>query len=460
MMPRCVLESAAMRQYSAPLLGLLAALGAVAAVYVSPAHLLSAIGILAGLWMLPKIGRRPEIGLYGFLLTYPLNAFTASQEVLTLSIPNMLLLITSAAVLARFKEYRLTPPIRRVLLLLPIFLAASLAGVLMAEEPLAALRGMATRIGYCLTILVLVTLLNDWERIKRVLRYIIMSATLASAATVLLVFFPSLLPSSLQNVDETESLLRGLPSVRPTALFVNVHPFASWSVYALAVCAIALLSPQLFGIRKRWTGLALFLLSLGLLVNQTRIAWVSVLVTMLLALCLAPWYLAGKRKTAIALLAMTTVVGLSFISPQAIADEVLAGEREQSTVERVIQYQIAFNIVAEHPWIGIGPGAAANDLEAVGLHHNIHNIFLEELVAFGIVGFIPYIAFLPLALIGPIKLLLSAQREQRLIGTSLLLAAIAALIVYQVYSGVGEKSYWVMLGLSTASSRLYLPPHT
>ena len=441
-------------------LGILGALMGVIVLQLSTTVLTVGVTLLVWILMLPSIWRRPQVGLYAFLLTYPLAALFTTQELITVSIPNAFLLTTSLLLLTRLKRYEPHPPlIRRILVLVPIFLVVSLAVVLMAPEPAVALRGMSTRIGYCLTVLVLVVLLRDWEKIRVALKCMVVSATLASIATILLIFMPDLLPKPLQNVGQIEPLLRVLPGVRPTGLFVSVHSFASWVVYALAITSMSLFSPRLFGVRRRWAVLSMMLMGCGLLVNQTRIAWLAVLVLSALAICFAPLYVSGRRRQSLLLLAAFGLFGTWFAlnsnSVKTTAENfVWGGERELSSAERVVQYQIAFNLLREHPWFGIGPAGASFYLESAGLHPNIHNIFLEELVAFGIVGFVPYIAFLPLALAGPLKLLLSNRRDHSLVGASILIASISVMVVYQVYSGVGEKGYWITIGLGAAASRL------
>ncbi len=460
-MNRTLLPIAIVTVLVAALLGLLL-------IFAPLSYALLTLGIIGALACFIPISHKPEIGIYALILSYPFGSLYLSDKVANLSIPNVLLVITALAVLGRMVRHRrvlgeVGPVIRFAFILLPIFLIAVIPSILVAPDREIALRYLPTRTGYALTYVLIVILIRDITKIKTALKCLVASAGLASAATLALGFFPGMLPPELMYLSETaEPLIEGLSTARPTGLFAAAAVFNSWVILALPIAVLSSLRTNSFGIPRYLSVVASSVILGALLLNQTRAGWIAGAVVIALLLCWAPLYLRGKRWAAVlrtaALVGIVLLMGIQASRRvEGFIDWFVYGPgRVGSVIERQRQYELAFQAIRSHPWFGLGPfGINVLYLEPSGLHPSLHNIYLEELVFSGLVGFIPYIAFLPLSLYAPFKLMWgSVVQELRLVAGAIVLGSLGALTVYQSYPGAGEKSYWIMLGLCASTSYL------
>src|SRR6266436_6191174 len=115
--------------------GLLGALLAVCLVFLRASELIFALGALLAAFSFSRIYHRPEFGVCLFVLTYPLTSLFPDQQVIALSIPNILLLITSFMLLLKVIGNRqilrdVGPVIQYSYYLIPIFLVTIVPGIL------------------------------------------------------------------------------------------------------------------------------------------------------------------------------------------------------------------------------------------------------------------------------------------------------------------------------------------
>ena len=426
------------------------------------------VGLLGGAALFIMLFWRPELGIYAFILAYPLASVSLGERFFEVSVPNILLLSTLAVLLSNMllRRHAVKPagPILKFMIAsLPVFVLSCIPSILLADDVRLAMRYLPTRIGYAITFFVIIAFITDAGKIKNALKCLVLSAGIASALTILVGWRPELLPETLRLVSVTPALIEGLPDVRPAALFVSYLPFASWTVLALGICGVFILRPQILEVRR-----SLYLGIFGLMIaalayNQTRAGWVAA-VFVLFLLCSAPWYLAGKRRASLALLISFCLLSLLLIfatDRRGIgAEEFLVGsdpQRRISTEQRFEQYSIVLDVIRDHPWFGLGASdISVRYLERFQLHPSVHNAFLEELAFSGLVGFLPYIAFLPLSLYCPLKLLWRPSKMEWLtLASAIVIGFSGAFVVYQSYPGTGEKGYWIVLGLCASTNYLF-----
>jgi O-antigen ligase len=151
-------------------------------------------------------------------------------------------------------------------------------------------------------------------------------------------------------------------------------------------------------------------------------------------------------------------LGLYWQQLRLLSDWMLTAQ-QGSVDERLTVYRIVLDVFRAHPWFGLGPYVMDRILEQQGFHPAIHNAALVELAYVGLVGLLPILALWALALWCGLRAFRSVgDRDERRVAAATLLSLVAGLAVFQTYSGVGEKSLYLMLGLAVSLSRLYRSP--
>lgn len=112
-------------------------------------------------------------------------------------------------------------------------------------------------------------------------------------------------------------------------------------------------------------------------------------------------------------------------------------------------YQAAFGLIREHPWLGIGWGAApfflGTDERGAGL--NASNMFLEVWLGSGLLGVVVFVVWLSFLGVASFSWYRSAQWEERLFGL-FLLAVLSGLTVCNLFnSGLLLGFFFIFLSL-------------
>ena len=138
-------------------------------------------------------------------------------------------------------------------------------------------------------------------------------------------------------------------------------------------------------LHKRWRLLFIFLLVIGILIMQSRSGWLGLFAGWAF---LIAYYINRSKYIAFHLLAVTLMAGILFFSPvgEAIfAGFVGEGIQAQSASGRLLGAQQALAASTSSFILGQGHGTVFIENE-IGKIHIIHNLFLDQLTANGIVG--------------------------------------------------------------------------
>lgn len=214
-------------------------------------------------------------------------------------------------------------------------------------------------------------------------------------------------------------------------------------------------------VRPGWMRVPLLLLALvGCVITQTRAVYIGVA----FALCLAgffwvmrkaarPWFatLAGACTVAAAFSLVLIVSNLLFlqVAPESIMD--VGGAR---TVENVVVRSetnaVAWQIFQREPWLGIGHGRFEDlTFDIVG----IHNHFLEQLVATGIIGGVPYLLFHLLILVRALRAAGDSDLSRAAVSRALVTGVLVTYLEYQFFPGFFVSPFAIMCGLIVCLER-------
>ncbi|WP_200626338.1 O-antigen ligase family protein [Pseudomonas sp. LAM2023] len=299
-------------------------------------------------------------GLVWFLAAIalaPSNKVYQQGLVLFLWLPTLVLAWSARQVLVQ--AWKLQPALWGNVLLLLAWSALSLAWSV-GEEP----GREAKRLLYILVFLLAFPLLAQLgqARIRQLL--LVGSALLAVAALVSVIRFYGMqgypLLARLQGIGEISHPILGAYVIGSAVLFLLYQP------------------PQQRGLQLLWL-LALACLGFFVMLSQSRGAVLALVLTVILA----PLWFRDRNSRIFSILA-AIATGLAFYF---IYD--LIAERGSSYRPEI--FHSAIDMIAAHPWTGLGLGAAY-EVTAVGKHFDhTHNMFTHVAVELGLPGMLLWV---------------------------------------------------------------------
>jgi hypothetical protein len=429
------------------------------------AGLMAAVGFLA---LVLVILKEPRWGVYAFIAVYPLESYSLGRLGGNISPPNVVVLLCAGALVVRAAlGYQPIPRysgISRmaVLLAMPLFVIGTIPATILSADPVTSLRFLSVRVGYALTFWMTLWLIDTPERLIRCFRILMWAAAVTAMGIVLTAFFPRLpdmlpLPPDLRLSSElvggTIDLLG--TGAKTVLLFNQFVSFAAFAAFAFPMALSSAFWPETFGGTRRGSWIALTAIVGGIVLSLSRAGWVGCAVATALWFLLLPRLGARRIWQVPALLSAIFVALLVQYWDQlyALSEWMLSAQRG-SVDERVAVFRVTMDVIRAHPWFGLGPMIMDRVLSAQGYHPLVHNSILVEMVYVGLVGVLPYIALIGLALWSATRAVLNARDiHERRIAAVVLLGLVAGFTIFQTTSAVGEKILWLMVALAIALSR-------
>lgn len=300
------------------------------------------------------------LGLVWFLAAIalaPSNKIYQQGLVLFLWLPTLVLAWSARQVLVQ--AWKQQPALWGSVLLLLAWSGLSLAWSI-AEDP-----GRETkRLLYILVFLLAFPLLAQLgqARIRQLL--LAGSALLAVAALVSVIHFYGM---------QGQPLLARLQGIGEIS-----HPILGAYVIGSAVLFLLYLPPQQRGLQLLWLA-ALACLGAFAMLSQSRGAVLALVLTVILA----PLWFRDRHSRVFSILA-ATATGLAFY----LAYDLIA---QRGSSYRPEIFHAVIDMIAAHPWTGLGLGAAY-DVSAVGRHFDhTHNMFTHIAVEIGLPGMLLWV---------------------------------------------------------------------
>ncbi|MDM3887570.1 O-antigen ligase family protein [Pseudomonas sp. BCRC 81390] len=300
------------------------------------------------------------LGLVWFLAAIalaPSNKIYQQGLVLFLWLPTLVLAWSARQVLVQAWKHQ--PALWGSVLLLLAWSGLSLAWSI-AEDPGREIK----RLLYILVFLLAFPLLAQLgqARIRQLL--LAGSALLAVAALVSVIHFYGM---------QAQPLLARLQGIGEIS-----HPILGAYVIGSAVLFLLYLPPQQRGLQLLWLA-ALACLGAFAMLSQSRGAVLALVLTVILA----PLWFRDRHSRVFSILA-ATATGLAFY----LAYDLIA---QRGSSYRPEIFHAVVDMIAAHPWTGLGLGAAY-DVSAVGKHFDhTHNMFTHIAVEIGLPGMLLWV---------------------------------------------------------------------
>ena len=167
----------------------------------------------------------------------------------------------------------------------------------------------------------------------------------------------------------------------------------------MPILLILILDDRVSSKVKKFSGIIMFLCTMGLVAGLSRGAWLDLLI--LLPLVSSPYIVKSKKKF-FCLIACLMVVGGFFFTQPAFKGRLVSAVNvttNTSNLARIYVWQSAIEMIKDNPAVGIGPGRfreAYQPYRDVREKNNLvhtHNGFLQIAVENGIVGLVGAVMF-------------------------------------------------------------------
>jgi len=244
------------------------------------------------------------------------------------------------------------------------------------------------------------------------------------------------------------------------ATFFNPNPLGGFFAMSVPLALSATLAARVRWQRLLW-GWAAFLLFLALLPTYSKGAAVGLLTAMLVYLVLAAKGSANPRRNLIRLasvLLVLAVLALGAVLASASLRHRLGGmlgSRSASNVFRLLTWKGTLNMAADHPWIGIGPGAfkhAFPKYAIAGYVEAAHENYLQILAEQGVFGAAAFLWLIGAILFTGWRAMVRGPdfgARVMAIGAicSLVVLLVHSLFDYGWYIGAINLYFWLLAGL-------------
>ncbi|PXX77148.1 O-antigen ligase family protein [Dielma fastidiosa] len=187
------------------------------------------------------------------------------------------------------------------------------------------------------------------------------------------------------NYQFTDLIIPDLPKYRVNSVFFNANYYAMMCEFFIIIALAKLITSENKGI---YFFIILCNLS-GLYLTGCRSAWPALAVAILIL-----FYFAGKRKTAALLLLIEICLGLFVLMEPELLPRLESSDSSMDV--RIGIWQTAVQQFKVNPLLGHGPLTYMQvypQFNGIATQH-AHNIFLDALINFGILGVVPLIIFI------------------------------------------------------------------
>jgi len=398
---------------------------------------------------------KPTTVFYMLILFIPLGGYWIDLGFIHLSVVNGLIILLSGIIFLRHKSYKIdlgNSLIKISLILFMIILIATLISELYANS----IRFVITRLGSFLTFLLVLTVVNNFDRVKKTLIVIYLSA-LATSLLIIITFL-NLLPSLNDYIRIVVNKPIGPLNAITFRSSGTFGTFASYGIWIESIFPLLFISfwKKQGLIKKRPIALfALFTIILAAFLTQSRSTWIALIVSFFICILLV---MMKKRRSRIIILSFSFICIILLYHYIFEFSSIIFSIRSETIQRRIFQYQYALQLFTANPILGLGrEGFSKIFYKNIFTDNTLHNNFLSILVAHGLAGFLPYISLIIICFYLLYKLVLGARdEEQRVFSCGLFAAFVGILIEIQFAEYLSGKGLWLMMGLIFS---LYLISH-
>ncbi|MEZ4864518.1 MAG: O-antigen ligase family protein [Caldilineaceae bacterium] len=340
--------------------------------------------------------------------------------------------------------------------------------VLINHKGAASFSHLLGRTSFALIILAVAANVRDIRSMRNALYAFALSMGILGVLTVLHGFHIFSLPIAMYYLPARTFLGVKFPVPRTIGINMSYGEFGIMAAFATAILMYSYLSPyKIFASRLLKWAVSLAL-GAGILVSQGRGVFLGVGAAGFLSFVIGSEVVKGfytshwqqrSRAWMLALaFSVVLVLGIAVFMPTAAESDLInvnTIRSQDNAASRVRINQAGIATLLENPFLGIGHGAYTADDAGAG----IHNHFLEQFVATGLLGGLPYLSFYLLMVWNAWQTLTrSDQAELRGFGCIFLIAMIATIMEYQVFPGFLVETVGLLCGLILSAKILVAEP--
>lgn len=187
------------------------------------------------------------------------------------------------------------------------------------------------------------------------------------------------------NYQFTDLIIPDLPKYRVNSVFFNANYYAMMCEFFVVIALGKFITSENKGIYI----FIIFCNLCGLYLTGCRTAWPALAVAIPVL-----FYMAGKKKTAFGLLFTEVLLGVFILMEPDLLPRLESSDSSMDV--RIGIWQTAFQQFKASPLIGHGPLTYLQiypQFDGIATQH-AHNIFLDALINFGLLGVLPLLAFI------------------------------------------------------------------
>ena len=404
--------------------------------------------------------KHPEVGFYLLIFSLPFEWYNIQTSFIALSISNILILILGLGLLISFLKRRaIFPHMRRLIpslaLISLIFLTDLLS--LLIHYRFESIRLLLTNIGFFLSFLITVYVVNNIHILKRTFLVLFVGLFILSILTILY-------STGHFTFGKNPILLRGskIPFYAnlPVPMAQGLYGMLMLTVIPLSLLCIFKGKSLLLRSRVLMVIITLLLL-VAIFVPQSRGNWfaigASILILIIMQTKLYRWKIAFALTIPLIIVSVLSENYFRYFVTEYIVH--VKGRTGILTVyDRLSQYNFAADILTgnyQTLFFGIGYGAFEKLYLPLALYpkltSTLHNVFLNRFVSTGLVGFLPF------AILSAWNVVLlyrvssrSTDDDIQLFSTALLATFIGMLVQAQVFGGTTIKIFWIVMALANS----------
>lgn len=369
------------------------------------------------------------------ILTVPFGVFSIETGFVNLSLPNLLIILTTiyfTITVILTGDVRLSKPQLSVLGLLCTTIGTILISLAIQQgSP----RRLVTYVGYLLLTTILFVYIDSISDVERVLRAAFLSAVAISVLTIVhSVSYPIGLPFGQAYIGQRTVVGVTVPFQRTIGL-----PKISYGGFGMV---LMIATPYYFykGIKNR-NKLALFgvsLVLLAVLISQSRSTWVA---TGLAVFVVVSGYFIREYNRKYS---TTYILGVSIPSVLLLPSvaEALVSIRSRTFSVRIEQYQVAINLLRSYPTTGVGLG----NIDRFYTTYSIHSGFLRIGAEAGAIALLAIVVVWTTSILFVARGMCSSNKRYILaVG---ILGSISAMLIEANMAPGFTKAPWIVLAVS------------
>jgi hypothetical protein len=375
------------------------------------------VGIVAGIFMLIIIYRKPELGLLA--ITFITAGIINLEQIpfltmgsISFHFSDIILLFLLAIIMIKksalpgFKIIRTTLDLPMIWFLSAIFLSAFIAIEVYGVDRHWVFRRMRP-LTYYLAFFCVVNLIRTKKQVNVLISGLFTIAILGSLATIALVAYPSM-PLGMGTSGDLVTAGREFSGV--TRIYLPSITLTSF-IFIVSMSSLIMRSKRVPPILEFASSAVM---GVGIFLSYTRNLWISMISMLALLGLLLSWPERFRilKWVAVGVFGVVLLVsywerdGMKYL--EAAQDRLFRGTEaktlaEDSSVEwRIMETKYAVESIFKHPIVGIGLGnfyrpaifenesAAIPDRPNFGMRWYVHNAYLWVLVDMGLIGIIPF----------------------------------------------------------------------